>query len=156
MRILFDVSWDVQINRKLLRVGAHSTDASPAFEAIADFWIAETREQFATEGRHASGGWKPLTPATLEAKRRKKLRPEILRATDRMLNSLTVRDDGDMILEISPTELAYGSKVPYVGAHQRPKATSHLPQRRPVEFTETARRTTVKILQRFILTGEVI
>lgn len=154
MRILFEVSGDVQINRELGLAGVRATDAAPAFEAIADFWIAETKDQFATEGRHASGGWKPLKPATLEAKRRKKLRPEILRATDRLLTSLTVKGSDEMILQVGPTELAYGSAVPYVGAHQRPRASSHLPQRRPVEFTEQARRTTVKILQRWVLTGE--
>lgn len=156
MKILFDVAGDVQINRELLRVGANASDSAPAFASIADFWIDETKEQFATEGRHASGGWKPLQPATLERKRRNHLRPEILRATDRMMDSLTVKGDSDMILEISASELLFGSKVPYVGAHQRPKATSPLPQRRPVEFTETARRQTVKILQRWVLTGELV
>lgn len=155
MRLLLDIAGDIQLNRELTRVSTRAQDPRPAFEAIADLWIAETRKQFATEGRHASGGWKPLKTATVKAKQRAHQRPEILRATDDLLKSLTEREDENMILDISTTELGYGSKLPYAAAHQNPKASNPLPQRRPVALTETARRDTVKILQRFLITGEI-
>jgi hypothetical protein len=153
VRIIFEVAGDVQLNRDIVRVGQRAQDMTPAFEQVADLWISETRTQFATEGRHASGGWKPLKQATIDAKRRQNLRPEILRAHDDLLHSLTVRGDTNMVLTITPGELDYGSKLPYAEVHQRPKPGNPLPQRRPVEFTESARRDTIKILQRFLLTG---
>ena len=155
MRILFEVAGDRQLNRELLGVGDRAGDARPALEAIADLWIVETREQFATEGRHASGGWKPLKSATILAKRRRRLRPEILRATDALMDSLTKRGDDNMILHVSAGELDYGSRLPYAGAHQNPRSTNPLPRRRPVEFTEATRRASVKILQRWLVTGEL-
>lgn len=155
MQIFLSIDGDVQLNRELLRVGQNAGDLKPAFEVISRLWIGETKAQFATQGAHASGGWKPLKPSTVLAKRRKHLRPEILRATDALLRSLTVKGDPNMVLKIGETELDYSSKVPYVGAHQNPRPGSRLPQRRPVEFTETARRNTVKVLQRWIFTGEL-
>jgi phage gpG-like protein len=156
VRILFEVSGDVQLNRELLRVGGRGVDASPAFEAIADRILSEDALQLGSQGRHASGGWKPLQPATMEAKRRRNLRPEILRATDSLMRSLTVRGDSNQVLKVRPDGLDLGSKLPYAGAHQNPKPGSRLPQRRPVELTETTRRDITKTLQRFVLTGEVL
>jgi hypothetical protein len=157
VRILFEVSGDRQLDRDILRVGDRARDMSPAFERVADPWIEETAVQFATEGRHASGGWKPLKDSTVAAKRREHLRPEILRAHDRLMRSLTspTQTDPNMILKIRPGELDYGSKLPYAGAHQNPKPGNPLPRRRPVEFTEKTRRDTIKILQRYLITGEV-
>lgn len=153
VKVLFEVAGDVQLNRDMLRVGEAAADMSEAFEAVAELWIAETADQFATEGRHASGGWRPLAESTVKAKQRHHLRPEILRAHDRLMPSLTDRGDPNMILTITPGELDYGSKVGYVGYHQ--KGTRRMPQRRPVEFTEATRVETIKILQRFVMTGEV-
>jgi hypothetical protein len=155
MRIIFEVAGDKQIDRELLRISGRAQDATPAFESIAGLWIEETRQQFESEGRHASGGWKPLKPETLRAKQRHGLRPEILRAHDLLLHSLTQRRDSNMVLEIGPTGIAYGSKLPYAAAHQNPRSTNPLPRRRPVEFTEATRVETVKRLQRYLLTGEV-
>ena len=152
MRFVFEVAGDVQVNRELIGLSARGRDMSPAFDVILDLWIEETTEQFASEGGHASGGWKQLQPVTIARKRREGLRPEILRATDRMMQSLTRRGDSDMIATVSPSELDYGSSVPYTRFHQT--GTRKMPQRRPVEFTEPTRRATLKILQRFLVTGE--
>ena len=154
MRVLFEVAGDVQLNRDIVRVGQRAQDMTPAFEQVAELWIGETAVQFVTEGRHASGGWKPLKQATIDAKRRDGLRPEILRAHDALYRSLTspTQTDPNMVLKITPGELDYGSKLDYVKYHQR--GTRNMPQRRPVEFTEKTRRDTIKILQRYLLTGE--
>ncbi len=58
-----------------------------------------------------------------------------------------------MRLVVEGVELDYGSKLPYAEFHQR--GTRKMPQRRPVEFTESARRNTIKILQRYLITGEL-
>lgn len=156
MRIVFEVAGDKQLDREILRVGDRAVDAAPAFAAIADLWISETREQFNTQGRHGSGGWAPLSPATMMQKRGRFARGEIqhleiLRATDRLRDSLVDRGSDDMVLDIQPGSLTYGTKVPYAGFHQT--GTRRMPRRRPVELTERARVESVKIMQRFIIGG---
>lgn len=155
MRVVLDISGDVQLNRELVGVSGRGQDMRPAFAAVLDLWRSETTEQFATEGQHASGGWAPLKPATVAAKRRKGQRPEILRATDALMRSLTVPGDPNEIARMTETELDYGSKLPYAGVHQNPKPGNPLPQRRPVALTERARANSVKIIQRYLMTGEV-
>lgn len=153
VKILFSVAGDKQIEREILRVGAYAGDATPAFRAIGDLMIAEEKLQFATQGGHASGGWKPLKPATVERKQRLGLRPQILQETGALIDSLTVKGNSEMVFEPSPTGITFGSKLSYAEAHQNPKPGSHLPRRRPIELTESARREIVKVLQRYILTG---
>lgn len=153
VRFVFEVDGDKLIDRELLRLGNRAIDARPAFVAIADLMISETGEQFASEGRHASGGWKPLKEATLDRKRRKGLRLEILQETGALLSSLTQLGDGNMVLQIQSDSLTYGSKLPYAGAHQNPRPGSPLPRRRPLEFTEATKRRMVKIIQRYVVTG---
>lgn len=156
MRFTFEIAGDKLVERELTRFGDRAVNAAPAFSAIAGVMIEETAEQFATQGQHASGGWKPLKPSTLRTKELAGERPEILRATDALMRSLTVPTDPNMLLAIGPTELDYGSKLVYAGAHQNPKPTSNLPQRRPVEFTEAAKRRMVKILQRHLVEGAAV
>ncbi len=153
MKLVFEVAGDKQIERELLRVGAFANDATPAFVAIGELMMAETEKQFATEGRHASGGWAPLKPATLEAKIRGGFRTEILQRTGALLDSLTVKGDANMVFEPRPQELVFGSQLPYAAVHQNPRPENPLPRRRPLEFTETTRRQIVKILQRWVMTG---
>lgn len=153
MRLTFEVSGQKLVNRELLRVGAYAGDAAPAFEAIAALMMTETREQFASEGGHASGGWAPLKPATVAAKQRGGFRPEILRRTDNLLHSLTIKGDPNQVLEITGQSLLFGSSLPYAEYHQTGTAT--MPMRRPLAFTQQARVGMTKILQRWILVGEL-
>jgi hypothetical protein len=151
MRFVFEVAGEKQINRDLLRVGERAADMRPAFAAIVDFWRSETQLQFASQGGHASGGWKPLKPSTVAEKARRHLRPEILRATDGLFSSLTQKGDPNELLEMTASEVDWGSRLPYARYHQT--GTSKMPRRRPIEFTETTRRNTIKILQRHLLAG---
>ena len=155
MLIHLEVAGDVQISRRILRVGKHATDARPAFAAIADFVMAETDRQFQTEGAHASGGWQPIKAATLRRKQQQGLDPRILHATHALRDSLTRKGDRNQILRIRRQELVFGSRLPYATVHQNPRAGNPLPRRRPIELTERARRRIVKILQRWIITGEL-
>lgn len=156
VRIEVTIAGDKQLERELLGIGHRAISAAPAFFAIGEFIIGETAEQFRTEGRHASGGWQPLQEDTILDKQRRALRPEILRATDALMKSLTVRGDQNMIFKVDADEFAFGSRLVYAGAHQNPRPTSNLPQRRPVELTHVARIRIVKLLQRFLITGEVV
>lgn len=155
MRILFDVAGEKLVNRRILRVGERAVDATEAFVAIGELMMSETGIQFATEGTHASGGWKHLKPATIAAKQRDEMRTEILRRTDDLLHSLTVKGDTNMVFEAHPTELIFGSKLPYALVHQNPRPTNphKTPKRPPLAFTNPTRVEIVKILQRFLMTG---
>lgn len=153
MRITLDVHGDRQLSRELVRFADAATDWRPVLSRIADFVISETGEQFDTEGGHASGGWAPLKPATIRAKAARGLDPRILHAHGFLESSLTQRGDPNMILEVSRDELLFGSRLVYAGAHQNPRPGSPLPQRRPVELTEQARRQIVRMLQVWVRYG---
>lgn len=154
MRVLFEVAGDRQVNRELLRIGRYAGDATPAFAAIGDYLIEETKLQFATQGGHASGGWRPLKPVTLDRKRRLGLRLAILQETGALLDSLTQKGDANMLFEPSRDQLLFGSKLPYAEVHQNPKPGNPLPRRRPIELTEQARRNVVRVLQRWVMEGQ--
>jgi phage gpG-like protein len=57
-----------------------------------------------------------------------------------------------MIFEAHPTELVFGTRVPYAIFHQTGTSRG-LPRRRPIELTEQTRRECVKILQRWLVEG---
>jgi phage gpG-like protein len=152
MRVELDVFGEKQISREILRVGERASDARPVFSSIARYLMGEEEQQFASEGRYASGGWARLKDATIAAKRRAHLDPRILRATDALHRSLTRRGDANQVLVIRPNELRFGTKLAYARFHQ--SGTSSSPRRRPLELRETARREVVRRLQRFLLTGQ--
>jgi phage gpG-like protein len=145
----FDFYGDVQIDRTLERFSDAVEDARPAWEAIADRFAHVERRQFGTEGRHASGGWAPLSPRYAAWKARHYPgRPILVREGD-LRASLTQRPFG--VERIEPHDAWLGSDVAHGRYHQRGQG---VPRRRPIELTEQERRTWVKILQRFIVTGE--
>jgi len=160
VRLTLDVAGDRQLARELLRVGEHGDDVAPALRQIADYWRDLAREQFATEGASGSGGWPPLAPATVQRKRgsadpRVRRNAEtILVATGALREGLTDAGDEQHVERVTRDELEFGTLVDYVGYHQH--GTSRAPQRRPVELTETERRETMRRLQRWVLTGELV
>ena len=153
MRFTFECSGQTLIDRELLRFGDRTVDVSPAFHVISDLMMDETKLQFATEGGHASGGWRPLKAATIKEKQRQGMRLQILQRTGALLDSLTVKGDANQVLEITPQTLTFGSRVPYADFHQT--GTSHMPRRPPLAFTEPAKRAVLKVIQEWIVKGEV-
>lgn len=156
--ISFDFYGDVQLDRTLDRFAENVDDVSPAWEVIADDFARMEREQFATEGRRASGGWAPLSPPYARWKAIHYPGAKILHRTGDLERSLTQRPFGVEV--ILPTYMAIGSDVDYGAYHQQGSAfgppspgRGRLPRRRPVELRESDRVKWVKILQRFIVTG---
>lgn len=152
MKLSLDIYGEEQIDRDLLRFSSYVGDPRPALLKIADDMRDQIAEQFESEGRRGSGGWEALKPATLAEKAARGLPPEILQATRKLMYSLT-RKGGDHIEEVTDDSLLVGSRIPYGRFHQR--GTSRMPARRPVDFTDLDRRSFVRILQRYITTGEV-
>lgn len=149
VRLTLSFYGDKQIDRTLANLEFGGQDARPAWELIADDFLESERRQFASEGAYASDGWAPLSPAYARWKAIHYPGKTILRRTDDLFKSLT---EGPAIRILEPTFMVIGSDVDYGAYHQH--GTTRLPRRRPVELTENRRREWVKILQRFLITGE--
>lgn len=145
MLIELELEGDVQLRRRLLRIATRIEHPQPLFRHVADFWMAEERKQFSSEGGHASGGWQELSDATIAAKGHDR----ILFESGELEESLTTQR---AIIEINDDFLLFGSDVDYAGAHQR---GAGVPQRRPLELTDSARRETVRKVQLYALRGEL-
>jgi phage gpG-like protein len=157
-----DIFGDKQLDREILRVERNGQDMSPAFRAIADVFLAANKAQFDTQGSAGSGGWKPLAESTKTYKLAAGLDPRIMHATLALRRSLTTPGDPNQIRRISSDEMVLGTAVksakgfPYPAVHQHGSRDGRIPRRRPVELTANQRNRWVKILQRFLFTGEVM
>lgn len=149
VRITLAFWGDVQLDRTLARYDAIN-DATALWDVLASRFARLERAQFASEGAHASGGWAPLSPRYAEWKADHYPGQTILRREDDLYRSLTSRPLGIEILE--PTFMVLGSDVDYGLFHQL--GTDRMPQRRPVELPESARRDWVKRIHRFLQTGQ--
>lgn len=151
-RLTFSFYGDKQLDRTLARMADNIGDARPVWNVLADRFVALERRQFSSEGGHASGGWAPLSEKYGEWKHAHYPGKKILELTGDLKDSLTRRPLGVEVLE--PGFMVIGSNVDYGAYHQHGNPAGNLPQRRPVEFTEHARRDWVRRVQRFIVTGE--
>lgn len=131
-----------------------AVESTPALEAIGRLMIESEQAQFDTEGGHASGGWAELAQSTIDNKARKGLDPRILHATLQLEESLTVKGNSDMIFEVGPGFIRFGTQVSHAKFHQ--EGTTHMPERKPVDFRGVDRVAWVKILQRWIMRGELL
>lgn len=147
----FEFYGDVQLSRTLADRAERAEDVRPAWDAIADRFEEAERRQFGSEGTYGSGGWAPLSPKYAAWKARHYPgRPILVREGD-LRESLTSRPFGVEVIE--PHRMILGSDVVHGGYHQA--GSGALPQRRPIELPEQERQEWVRILQRFLVTGEV-
>jgi phage gpG-like protein len=140
---------DTIVRRDLLRFAANLEVPIAALEIAGVVLREAVEQQFDTEGRHGSGGWKPLAASTVTEKAKKGLAPEILQATGRLKDSLTRRFDPEHVERLSPDSLTFGSLVPYGIFHQT--GTSRMPQRQPVALTEGDKVRLVKEMQAVLI-----
>ncbi|WP_040601259.1 phage virion morphogenesis protein [Patulibacter medicamentivorans] len=152
MQLEISVLGEAPVMRMLGRVKHDLGDMEEAWGPIASILREATKRQFQSEGQYGSGGWAPLAPATLAAKRAKGLPPDVLQATGRMLDSLTNQRSPDHVERVHGDLLEWGTAVPYAFLHQR--GTSKMPRRRPVEPPESVRREIVQAIQRRVLANE--
>lgn len=138
------------VDRQLLRWVYNLRNPTVALQLAAAFLRHNAQEQFDTEGEYGSGGWEPLADSTVAEKDRRELRPEILQATGALMDSLTKRRDPNHFEErLSADSLAFGTRVPYAIYHDT--GTSRMPQRKPIELTETDRVMLAKEIQRALI-----
>lgn len=152
MRFELDILGEKQVSRDLMRFGERADDMTPALSELADDFLRIEKKQFRSQGGYASGGWAPLAPSTLLAKAQRGLDPRKLHATLALRRSLTSRG-GDHVRRIYPDRMEVGTQVDYAIFHQH--GTSRMPRRRPVELRGSDRRRWIKVLQRFLVYGEV-
>ena len=169
-RVSFTFYGEEQIARTIRRVADNLDNARPLWDELTDRFVAMEVKQFRSEGGHGSGGWAPLSPryAAWKAGRRKghgrkgsKRRAaneeagrrqagnKILVLYGDLSKSLTQRPLG--FEHFTPRSMTIGSDVVYGKYHQR--GGPRLPRRRPIEFRESERRTWVREIQRFVVSG---
>lgn len=146
-RIHFEFFGDTQIDRTLEGIEIRGRDATPAWEEIAESFLAGERSQFASQGAWGSGGWSPLSPKYAEWKARHYPGQPILVRTGALRASLT---DGPDVRIIRPQDAWLGSMVRYGRYHQ---SGDGVPRRPPVDIPESERRTWAKIMHRFLIHG---
>jgi phage gpG-like protein len=150
-RFTFSFEGEVQIDRTIARVIDAVTDMRPVWEKLATRFAAVERRQFASEGGYGSGGWPALSPAYAAWKAANYPGRPILERTGTLKRSLTSRPFGVEVLDAR--SFAVGSGIDYGRFHQA--GAGNLPRRRPVELPESERREWVRLMQRFIVTGNV-
>lgn len=151
VRIDLDVDGDVQLSRQLVGISRRGTDLRPAWHQIADDLMGWERRQFDTEGAFGSGGWAPLSPWTVMQKQMLGQDNGILHRSGALMRSLTTKGASGNVTSVSPHQLVFGTTIPYARYHQ--SGTARMPMRKPIELPEQARRSAVKTLQRFWVTG---
>jgi phage gpG-like protein len=152
LEFTLEVLGETQIDRTFLRMRDNARTTEKLWEEMLKVLRLIEQVQFLTEGQHGSGGWAPLAESTVKAKARKRQAPWIERATQTLFKSLTGEDEGSLA-EISEDWLKYGTTVPYAMFQQT--GTVNMPQRRLVQLTEVERKELTKMVQRFIMTGEI-
>jgi len=142
MEVLAELLGEKIVHRELMGVGDRAVNMAPALREVGRFWMDVEREVFDSSG--ASGG-KPWAPT--------KAGNQPLVNTGSLLASLTEEGAADQIFEVNDDVLVFGTGHPAARFHHT--GTKHMDARPPVQINPTNRRRTVKILQRFLVEGQV-
>jgi len=149
-RFTFEVAGERQIDRTLARFAENIGDARPVWEVLAERFAKAEARQFASQGTYGGNKWRALSPGYAAWKSHHYPGKPILELTGALKRDLTQRPFGVEVLE--PGSMAVGTDIEYAAYHQA--GGEHLPRRRPVELPESERRTWIKLIQRFIITGD--
>lgn len=157
MRFSVDFNWQGvrRIQADLLRTGERAEHAGPAFEAIGDLIMDIEEEQFDTQGARTGRRWAAIKPETIARKLRRGEDPRILHATLRLRESLTNASHPDQIFHVVNNALIFGSSVFYGEIHQNRGLGRGRKRRRAIDFTPRDRRDIIRVMQRWIIRGEI-
>lgn len=140
------------VARRFVRFARTAVDASDAFRRIAGILRDATEDNFRTRGVAGGSRWRDLSqPYASRTGRR--VDERILRLTDRLYDSLTSEGHAEHVQDIGPTEMRWGSTVPYGKFHQSSRPRRVIPYRPPVRLSQRRRREIAKELQRAIVEG---
>jgi phage gpG-like protein len=150
IRLTGTVEGVAQLDRALGMIVAAAEDFSTAFEALGDEFLLIEQEQFLAEGY---GDWPALKPSYLARKQRLYGNQTILRATDRLFESLTIRGAADNVWRIEQQQAEFGTSTPYAIWHQR--GTGFMPARPVISLREQDNRRLMRVVQRHLIaTGQ--
>ena len=107
-----------RVKTQFNRLGAASLDATPAFEAARAVIYRIEGALFDSQGRRGGGSWRRDSQDWLLRKQREGLDPRINHATLALRNSLTMPDDPNQVMEITPFSMKFGSTLPYAATTQ--------------------------------------
>jgi len=131
----------------LEEVGARALDVAPIAPAVRTLFAAGEQARFAASGP----GWPQLADSTKQLKEAAGLDRRILRASDRLYESLVNPDSADAIKTTTPDRIELGTKVPYARFHQY--GTSRMPKRVVVWLTPKQRAAMGALVQAWLTRG---
>jgi phage gpG-like protein len=140
---------DVQLDRVLTRIISASKDLSKPFEEGGEEFRDIEKERFDAEGFD----WPPLAPGTVARKKRLYGDKPILRATDALYESLTIKGAAGNVSRVFPLMAEFGTNIFYAIFHQT--GTSRMPAREVILFREEDKHRFVRAIQRYMIaTGQ--
>jgi phage gpG-like protein len=116
------------------RLELSSRDAlnvQPAFFRIVEDMFDIERKIFSSQGRRGGGAWKKLKPDTI----RRKGHSLILQKTGTLEHSLTVPGAPYQILNVTDSEIEFGSDMEIAAIHSAGAPSRGIPSRPVVKFT---------------------
>lgn len=134
-----------------IRLGASRPAMLTTMDEVYHYILVANRTHFNTRGH---GKWKPLDDDTIIRKRRDGFSGRILRATDRLFESLTSEVGAkDRDVSIDEDRLDFSSTVPYGGIHDKGARSRNLPRRKPMELTSQQERHITQLIKRGMKLG---
>ncbi len=141
------IDGDRRVRRLLQEMKDRTQGVEVAWPRVGDVIAEAMTDQFATEGVALTGRpWHPLKPEYLAWKIRKGFRPERLRQTDVMRDSLTSRPMA--IEEYRPFSATFGTDDEKAAFHQN--GTVNMRQRKIIEVTDDLADDVNSVLARYI------
>ena len=150
MTLTFEVGGVNQLKAKLSRFSDYITNWKPLYEELSDDFSDIMREQFASEGAYASGGWTKLSSKYSEWKEKNFPGRSILVLSGNMQSSLTFKNDSNAIREIDETTMRLGSKDIKAYWHHFGKGGN--PARPIMKLTSNDKTRWVKLMHEFVVT----
>lgn len=138
------VTGDRQASALLERLHRRLYDGTPQLLGLVDMLIEVERQRFA--GRNVR--WKRLAPATI---RQHGAHPRLV-LTGALMRSLTIRGARNMLVEVTPTGIRFGTRIYY--ARFLKAGSGGRPKRNPVGITKPQKKTLVNELRDLLLTDK--
>jgi phage gpG-like protein len=153
MEIHFEGAGAEPFARVLRKFGDNLADATPAFEAMAEYQVGTVnKRQFDEQGSVETGKWAPLSPPYARFKARVRPGRPILVFDGDLRREMTVPGKG--VYEVWPKGMTVGTDIDYAKYHQ--KGTPNMPARPLMgKAREADKRRFEKILQRWIVESRV-
>jgi phage gpG-like protein len=126
----------------LLEIAVRGGDVIPVSEEIRAICRASAERRFETAGL---GTWPPWSPNTTTHG------ASLLRASGELYRSLTAEQADEQIDRRLPTELHFGSKVPYAFFHDR--GTKWMPRRELVHLTPAEQVAIKRVVEPYVAKG---